>query len=585
MNHLESTGVFRAFVKNIYWERVHLFLEIDLDFKENISEDIPIEFYGVNALGQARIKFDIIEHSDNHYKITANITNNGQNRCVPIGSYTVFVCQGENILADCETDVSIVGEMDNFSRQFLYARQNKSYNIKFYVGDSNEYLPFRMRTLNLARTHLNFPSTASLSKKIKKAFKDSIFAARANIRRIMKLMYLLNRRKRKKNVLFLTEQSFEIKSNLKAVSDRMLERGLDKDFKIIFSARKWSDGPFSVISWLKVLNKISQSGTIFVDDHVPLFDWLKLKDDTMLIQLWHAGAGFKSSGYSRWGQLGAPAPQSCHRQYSYGIAGSKHIAPFFSELWGINDERVIATGMPRMDEYLDSSHREVLIKELYEQFPICNGKKVILYAPTYRGKNSSTAFYPYDLIDFKGLYDVCGDEYVVLFKMHPWVVEDIVIPEEYSDKFIDVKSYPNINNLFYIVDLLITDYSSNIFEFSLMHKPMLFFAYDKIQYSFSRGFHRAYEESAPGKVVYTFDALLDAIKNKDFEYEKVEDYLEKHFDYIDSGASDRVIDWFLLGKMPQDITDAIMKKEEEMENMMLMDFTLPEETDLPAEEA
>ena len=91
MNHLESTGVFRAFVKNIYWERVHLFLEIDLDFKENISEDIPIEFYGVNALGQARIKFDIIEHSDNHYKITANITNNGQNRCVPIGSYTVFV--------------------------------------------------------------------------------------------------------------------------------------------------------------------------------------------------------------------------------------------------------------------------------------------------------------------------------------------------------------------------------------------------------------------------------------------------------------------------------------------------------------
>lgn len=577
MNHLEHTGQCRAFVKNVYWERVHLFLEIDVNFEENPFDDTPLTFYGVNKLGQARIKFDIIEHNGNYYKIKANVTNNGQNRCIPIGSYTVFVCQGDNILADCETDESIVGFMSNYSRAFLYSGQNKSYNINFYVGDSSEILPFRIRTVNLARAGLGFPKTARLIKGILKAIKVSVFAKRANVRRFYKFFCLLNAFRRKNTVLFLTEQSNEIKSNLKAVSERMFERGLDKEYRIIFSARKWSDGPFSIMSWLNVLNKISQSATIFIDDHVPLFDWLRLRKDTTLIQMWHAGAGFKSSGYSRWGQLGAPAPQSCHRQYSYGIAGSKNIAPFFSELWGINDEQVIATGMPRMDEFLNPEHREKLTKELYEQYPICKGKKVILFAPTYRGKNSSTAFYPYELIDFKKLYETCADEYVVLFKMHPWVVDDIVIPEEYSDKFIDVKTYPDINNLFYIVDLLITDYSSNIFEFSLMRKPMLFFAYDKIQYSFSRGFHREYEKSAPGKVVYTFEDLLSAVKNKDFEYEKVEEYIEHHFDYIDSGASDRVIDWFLLGQMPQEITDAIKLKEEEMENMMSLDFTLPKE--------
>ena len=112
----------------------------------------------------------------------------------------------------------------------------------------------------------------------------------------------------------------------------------------------------------------------------------------------------------------------------------------------------------------------------------------------------------------------------------------------------DVKKYPNINDLFYIVDLLITDYSSNIFEYSLMRKPMLFFAFDKIQYSFSRGFHRDYEESARVRYVIHLRRCFLQLQIRTFEYEKVEQYITHHFDYIDSGASDRVIDWILLGK-------------------------------------
>ena len=203
---------------------------------------------------------------------------------------------------------------------------------------------------------------------------------------------------------------------------------------------------------------------------------------------------------------------------------------------------------------------------------------MILFAPTYRGKNKVDAYYPYELINFEKLYQLCGDEYVVLFKMHPWVNEDIVIEEQYQDKFLDVKCYPNINDLFYIVDLLITDYSSNIFEYSLMRKPMLFFAYDKIQYAFSRGFHRPYEESAPGKVCYTFEEILNAIEQKDFEYEKVEQYIEHHFDYIDSHASDRVIDW-ILKKMPREIKASIQKVKDENRRMNELDFSAGIETE------
>ena len=112
---------------------------------------------------------------------------------------------------------------------------------------------------------------------------------------------------------------------------------------------------------------------------------------------------------------------------------------------------------------------------------------MILFAPTYRGKNRKTAYYPYHMINFQRLYDFCGEEYVVLFKMHPWVSEAVPIEEAHKDRFVDANKYPNINDLFYITEILITDYSSNIFEYSLMRKPMLFFAFDKINILFQEG--------------------------------------------------------------------------------------------------
>ena len=226
-----------------------------------------------------------------------------------------------------------------------------------------------------------------------------------------------------------------------------------------------------------------------------------------------------------------------------------------------------------MDEYLDPEYRKKKTEELYQLYPMCKDKKVILFAPTYRGKNRATAHYPYEMIDFDRLYNFCGDEYVVLFKMHPWVSFPVPIGEDQKDRFVDANTFPNINDLFYITDLLITDYSSNIFEFSLMKKPMLFFAFDKIQYSFSRGFHRDYEEAAPGKVCYDFEQLMQALEQKDFEYEKVEEYVDKHFDYIDSGASDRVIDWILLGQVPKDIKQKIAQNNRAIKKMRKLRFT------------
>lgn len=582
MNWKVKDSGLRAVVTDIRWERIKLTLEVevsqDTKDKYNISD---LVFYGVNILGEAQMLFDTEVVSEDKLYLKINVTSDGRCQCVPNGSYRICVCHSTDVLAECETADFIVGRLADLSRNFLYHVRNKTYNVTFYVEEEDRILPFRINILNAGKAGLDFPRNPSFIKRFTpiRALKDCFFSVRTIIRNMYWFYSKLYRGKKDKTILFMTEQSDVIKSNLKAVSDRMIARGMDSEYTLLYSARKPTESGQSKKSWFQLVKMLARSGTIFIDDHAPLLDWLKLDDDTRLIQLWHAGAGFKSSGYSRWGNQGCPAPQSCHRQYTYGIAGSKNIAPFFSEVWGINDEQVLPTGMPRMDEYLDENHKQEKIKELYEQFPMCKDKKVILFAPTYRGKNQIAAYYPYELINFEKLYEVCGEEYVVLFKMHPWVNNDIKIKKQYKDKFLDVKNYPNINDLFYIVDLLITDYSSNIFEYSLMNKPMLFFAFDKIQYSFSRGFHRAYEASAPGKVCYTFDELLEAIEKKDFEFEKVAEYVTHHFDYIDSGASDRVIDWIVLEQLPEDMKSAIQKKKDAMKQMEELHFMLPEEVE------
>ncbi|MCW2496481.1 CDP-glycerol glycerophosphotransferase family protein, partial [Jatrophihabitans sp.] len=106
--------------------------------------------------------------------------------------------------------------------------------------------------------------------------------------------------------------------------------------------------------------------------------------------------------------------------------------------------------------------------------------------------------------------------------------------------------FPNTNDLLHCTDIMITDYSSIIYEFSLLERPMLFFAYDKLTYSATRGFHRDFDLAAPGKVVATTDELVKAIETEDFELWKIAAFREENFDVIDTNSSDRVIDQLIL---------------------------------------
>ena len=525
-------------VNNIKWDRIWISFYIDKIYSNSDGNYPSIYIKDTNGSFKAEL-----QHSDdNPSEYRLNITNPGNCKMLPCGIYKLVNSNNEALVYTNNINVK------RYNRQFIYFHNERAYTIQFSsrngikikAGDG------RLKNLGLIKNISSFVrrSRHNLAKSI--------------LRLIYNSFYLLLHRKnttdihsiKNPRILLMSDQSEEISPNMNALKMKLLKEGYSPEEAL----RAVTTKHYNIIHWIKTLKKIAEADYIFLDDHSQTTDWLTIKN-TIITQLWHAGAGFKSTGYSRFGMPASPAPWSGHRQYTYGIAGSKKIRHFFSEVWGINDSQVLPTGMPRLDEFLDEEHKKEAIENITSHNSVfCKQNRVILFAPTYRGENKKHAYYPYDMLDFDKLYKMCKDtDSVIIFKMHPFISEPVPIPENYRDRLTDMSDYPNINDLFYITDLLITDYSSNIYEFSLMRKPMLFFAYDIESYTKERGFHRDYRANVPGKITETFDDMIDAIYHEDFEYYKTTDYLKNNFDHIDTHACDRIIEWIIKGNLPEDL--------------------------------
>jgi len=112
---------------------------------------------------------------------------------------------------------------------------------------------------------------------------------------------------------------------------------------------------FTLLGFEKTKNSIIGSilYPIFVELTVPIFKYIDLSDKTKLIQVWHAGVGFKSVGYARFGFAGPEPYDSCHRKYDYAIVGSKALVPVYAEVFGIDKNKILPYGLPRLDNFLD----------------------------------------------------------------------------------------------------------------------------------------------------------------------------------------------------------------------------------------
>lgn len=347
---------------------------------------------------------------------------------------------------------------------------------------------------------------------------------------------------KKDSVLFVSVRRNDLTGNIAYVNEVLQQKGA----KVLF----WLEpGKTKTIPFRKVFSlayKIAKSGVIVVDDYTQVLNDIWALKHCKLIQLWHACGAFKTFGFSRIGKDGGPNQTNRnHRTYNYAIVSSDEIRRFYAEGFGIDEENVKALGVPRTDDFFKEEYKVKITEKLYQEYPMLKDKKIILFAPTFRGNGANSAYYPFGRFDVKKLLEALGDDYMVIIKHHPFVPELHPYSKDVSDRVLDLSKESEINDLLFITDLLITDYSSVIFEASLLDIPMLFYAYDLEEYTVNRDFYYPFKNFVPGKIVRNMEEIQEAIRNEDYELEKVKTFKHRFFDDLDGRSSERVADFIL----------------------------------------
>ena len=216
-------------------------------------------------------------------------------------------------------------------------------------------------------------------------------------------------------------------------------------------------------------------------------------------------------------------------------------ADIFSRVFNINREKFIPIGLPRNDvlhNYTDDMKPKILSK-----LGINEDKKVILYAPTFREYDRDTQMNCIiDIpIDFNKWKSKLGTEYIILFRAHYEVAKKLDI-DKYRDFVIDVSNYPVLNDLMIVSDMLISDYSSIFFDYSILNKPMISFTYDYEKYSKNRGMYFDIRKQLLGGSI-SEDELIDIIKDLPVEecLEKVKLFREQYVEFYGS-ATEKSLD-------------------------------------------
>ncbi len=518
-------------ITDIFWDRIYLNIIIEGKKLNNktiylFSNDIVIK----------EITLEYVE--ENKYKAIINITNIKNGKMLDNGVYSFKILEKDEYI-DLEISNQVGYKLEYLDRIYRY-KNYYAYTVSLKVRVlKNEKLSFSLKS--------TFMIVNKLPLKIK--FKKRLIKCAKSLFNVIYRIFNYIHYNKKNKILLMSETRSPISGNLKALQERIHERKIDKEYKITYFFEKTLELSYVqlLIKWIKLAWLISKQEKVFIDDYSPIFAYINLSSKTKLIQVWHAGVGFKSVGYARFGFTGPEPYTSCHRKYDYAIVGSKALIPVYSEVFGIDKEKILPYGLPRLDNYLDEHKINTVVNNIYSSYPILKDKKVILFAPTFRGKGQKQAYYPFEKIDLEGIFRLCEQKnYIFLIKMHPFVKEKVQIPEKYSSRIIDFSSYKDINDLLYLTDILITDYSSNIYDFSLLNKPILFYAFDLEKYELINRVHRPIKEYAPGKICYTFEEIIKAINENDFEMEKLQKYKEENVNIQEKKASDLIIDNLIL---------------------------------------
>lgn len=270
--------------------------------------------------------------------------------------------------------------------------------------------------------------------------------------------------------------------------------------QVLFHLKKnnFFNGIGYLFNTIKQIWHINRSNLVLINDNNYVISNFKRPGVTVM-QVWHANGAIKKFG-------NALERQYTIMNYDYVLANSEYWEAPYSEAFGVEPSKVLITGLPQIDLLIDEENKKELIETFYEKYPTLKDKKIILYAPTFRGNIFEGVKKIY--MNLKYISEHLEDGYVMVTKYHP------LIEQKTGELLYNIHdlSHEDLYMLLHVSDILISDYSSVIFDYAVLNKPMLFYTPDIERYKEEVGFYVDMEE-LPGPLCKGEEEILLHLKN------------------------------------------------------------------------
>lgn len=377
---------------------------------------------------------------------------------------------------------------------------------------------------------------------MKKTFGYYLFALVYNLCRVVPV--------KKKRVFGIMTHDDGEGSNVAIVIRALKQRGCDYTFiyltKSDIRAVESMSGIRTICSFFfRKPYELARAEIVLMDNVFLPYAYLRRRKGTKVIQLWHGTGTIKKFGQDVNTGLLRELESRANANITHLIVNSPDIKKVYAGAFGVKDEDIYPIGLPKTDELLlrikktEAAGKNSDKDYIYQKYNIPSDKKLVLYAPTFRDSESQNP----RLIELvKELSKQLSGEYYFGLRLHPFIANSFRT-EELGDNICQLSFEKDVNTILMASDILITDYSSIIFEYCLTKRPIVFYAYDYNEFSNQgRGFYYDYHSFVPGPVAYHAEEVVRIIRDNAYDWNRIEDFILSNYIDTDGSATVRLLE-------------------------------------------
>lgn len=360
-------------------------------------------------------------------------------------------------------------------------------------------------------------------------------------------------------VVLATARVATLEGNLAAIHAAIRARHPDRE--VVLLLEPYSYGFVGKLRYLVRLVRgmvhLRTAGLFIVDNAYLPIHVAPHRPSTTVVQVWHAVGALKRFGLDATTPPADPERRFLHRYYDDVVCTAERSRAPWAAAFGVPLERVLPLGTPRIDVFADRAGIDATRERVLARHPGLRGRRVVLYAPTFRGRGA--AKHASDGLDGQALRAALPDDHLLVLKTHP-NLDPAATDTAGFDLVIDPVT--EINDLLTATDVLVTDYSSSIFEWALLRRPLVLLVPDLEAYEADPGIYLDYRTEMIGRQVTDTAGVAAAVLDAVVDAPAWDAFIDRHLGAADGHASDRFVERFLgpspvapgrSGTLPRDV--------------------------------